>query len=677
MSQNIVNDHTKIDININDFIPSKYNRNEINDNVIKYLTYIILAADGLIFFGSIQSTSFVLNDIFPVVNFIFIIIFFIMDVAWLHYKLQHIIVGSYKLFMDLKHFRTNSKYYSGVEIPDKFLLNKPFPCITIQLPVYKEDLENTLKPTIMSAIEQAERYIKETGSVCNIIVCDDGYNLIPPEDKEKRLQFYTEYNIGFTARPPASKLKRNGRFKKAGNLNFSLNFSENLKKTHDDEEVKEMTKLGAVFYGNLKYGAYVFLIDSDTRFPHFNETQNGCLKRIVKDMMFDGENTILYIQCFTGPYMSTRCIAEKCVFHFTCHIYNGILVGTSLHSMSPLVGHNAMLNLKLLEEIAPIDPITKYKYYWDENRISEDFDCMMRGCNKGYIGRYMSCAGVFLEGVSFNYMTEYFKVSKFACGAAEMTFNPVSKWFTKWSDGGGFFSPDIIGFIKCEEIEWYNKLYILSYILNFIAIAQAHFAAFYNLIFFDKLFGILPFALLPTNLMWEGMIVWGAMNTTISVLFAKRLQFDMYAFIKQQSREIFFTSSLYGSLSARFSIMYFTHLFNLNMSFGATQKDDEKVRLIDWISSTRYEFILYTFYTITIFIRLYFFPYVSLFVTAYYGCLPMGLIIFWYWVGPLAYDILPTKKDKITNNTNYIHSDKMFNDIYKTQILNSPVFCKK
>ena len=326
-------------VDITNFIPSKYNRNEINDNIIKYLTYIILATDLLIFFGSIKSTVFELNNIFSIVNFIFIIIFFIMNVAWLHYKLQHIIVGSYKLFMDLKNLRTNSKYYSGLEIPDIFLTNKSFPCVTIQLPVYKEDLENTLKPTILSAIEQANRYTKETGSICNIIV-------------------------------------------------------------------------------------------------------------------------------------------------------------------------------------------------------------------------------------------------------------------------------------------------------------------------------------------------WGAMNTTISVLFAKRLEFNMYNFIKQQSREIFFTSSLYGSLSARFSIMYFTHLFNLNISFGATQKDDEKVRLIDWISSTKYEFILYSFYTIAIFIRLYFFPYVSLFVTSYYGCLPMALIIFWYWIGPLSYDILPIKKDKIINNINYIENDKMFTDIYKTQILNSPVFIK-
>ena len=107
-----------------------------------------------------------------------------------------------------------------------------------------------------------------------------------------------------------------------------------------------------------------------------------------------------------------------------------------------------------------------------------------------------------------------------------------------------------------KYLDHHTTFNIISYILNFIAISQAHFAAFYNLIFFEQLFDVLPFALLPTNLMWEGMVVWGGMNTIICILFAKRMQFDMIVFLKQQCREIFFTSSLYGSLSVRFSIIW-------------------------------------------------------------------------------------------------------------------------
>lgn len=673
-----------------DYIPPKYERETKSDLIVKYLTFLVIGIDILIFFGTIKKTIYNFNNLFYIFYFGCFIIFFLLDIAWLHYKLQHIIFGSYKLFMDMSVFKTNSKYYSGLEIPDSFLNNRYFPDITIQLPVYKEDLENTIKPTILSAIEQANRYMLETSSMCNIIVCDDGLNLISEHEKNERIQFYTSHNVGYTARPHSSKLKRRGRFKKAGNLNFSMNYANiayvkinnynenNIDISENTEdplmaEFDTMIALGAVFGGNLLYGSYIFLIDSDTRLPEFLPMENGCLKKMVKDIMFDGENTVLYIQCFTGPYLSTKSLSEKCVFNFTCHIYNGILVSTSLNIMAPLVGHNALLNVKLLHDIAHVNPETKFKYFWDEDRISEDFDCMMRGCEKGYIGRYLTSSGIFLEGVSFNYMTEYFKVSKFACGAAELTFNPVSLWFTK---GGGFFSPDIIGFIFCKEIEWYNKISILAYILNFIAIAQAHIAMFYNLLFFQQLAGVLPFALLPVNLMWEGMIVWGAINTIINVSFSKRVHFDTKIVLVQQMRELFFTSALYGSLSVRFSIMYITHLFNLTISFGSTQKNDETVTIMDWIKSTKYECGFYTFYFICIIIRLFIFPVVSLWYTFYFGCLPLLMNIFWYWFGPIVYDILPTKKDK-TGTKCYDKDTKMFEDKYHTQIPNSIIFNKK
>lgn len=668
----------EIGSNIMALIPSKYERHlTTNSLILKYITFFIIAIVFTIFFGTMQLVHQQFDSILAIVNFIFIIIFFLLNVFWLYYKLQHIIIGAYKIFMDLNIVYTNSKYYSGLEIPNICVNHLTFPNITIQLPVYKESLENTIKPTIMSAIVQAKRYMIETGIACNIIVCDDGIHLIPEEEKEKRLEFYRSKNIGVTARPHPSKYKRNGRFKKAGNLNFSMNYCNYINTSTDlslnltplNDFFKEMIELGALFEGNLFYGSYIFLIDSDTRFPDFPLLESGCLKRIIKDFIFDGAS-VLYIQCFTGPYLSTKSLAEKSVFHFTCHIYNGILIATAMGSMAPLVGHNACLNVKLLHEIAAVDKETHFRHYWDENRISEDFDCMMRGCEKGYIGRYMSSSGIFLEGVSFNYMTEYFKVSKFACGAAELTFNPVSKWFIK---GGGFFSSDIVGFITCKEIEWYNKLSILSYILNFIAIAQSHISMFYNLIFFEELFNILPYMLLPVNLMWEGMIAWGVINTVNNIIFSKRLQFDSMVICKQQWREVFLTSALYGSLSVRFSIMYITHLFNLNITFGATQKEDEKVSFVDWIKSTKYECIIYTFYLICIVIRLCIFPVRSRLHTFYFGCLPLFTNIFWFWFGPIMYDILPTKKDK-TDTFFYNKKTKMFLDKYKTQIPNSVLF---
>ena len=151
--------------------------------------------------------------------------------------------------------------------------------------------------------------------------------------------------------------------------------------------------------------------------------------------------------------------------------------------------------------------------------------------------------------------------------------------------------------------------------------------------------------------------------------------YKYYIIIKQQFRELFFTSSLYGSLSVRFMIMYITHFFSLNITFGSTQKNDEKVTITDWINSTKYECIIYTFYLLCILIRVFLFPVKSMFHTFYFGGLPLFMNIFWFWMGPIFYDILPKKIDKTTTSS-YISDEKMFIDKYMTQIPNSIMFSK-
>ena len=151
------------------------------------------------------------------------------------------------------------------------------------------------------------------------------------------------------------------------------------------------------------------------------------------------------------------------------------------------------------------------------------------------------------------------------------------------------------------------------------------------------------------------------------------MNFDMKKTIIQQFKELFFISSLYGSLSVRFSIMYLIHLFGLNINFGSTQKDDKKITLFDWINSTKYECIIYNFYLICIGIRLYFFSNGLYFETFYFGCFPLFLTIFWYWFGPIIYDILPNNIDK-KQSEYYNNETKMFTDNYNNLILNSKLF---
>ena len=60
------------------------------------------------------------------------------------------------------------------------------------------------------------------GGTSAIFICDDGMQLISKEDREERIAFYANHNIGWVARPGHSSapggFKRAGKFKKASKL---------------------------------------------------------------------------------------------------------------------------------------------------------------------------------------------------------------------------------------------------------------------------------------------------------------------------------------------------------------------------------------------------------------------------------------------------------------------------
>jgi hypothetical protein len=72
------------------------------------------------------------------------------------------------------------------------------------------------------------------GGTSTIFIHDDGLQLISPENREERVAFYADHNIGWVARPPHDNstggFKRAGRFKKASNMNYGLRLSLMLEK---------------------------------------------------------------------------------------------------------------------------------------------------------------------------------------------------------------------------------------------------------------------------------------------------------------------------------------------------------------------------------------------------------------------------------------------------------------
>lgn len=131
------------------------------------------------------------------------------------------------------HYHTNSKYYSAIPPRPNPTVDRALPHITIQMPVYKEGLEAVLAPSIQSIKKAMKTYARQ-GGTSTIFINDDGLQLLPPAERSARITYYANHGIGWVARPPHSNepdgFKRAGRFKKASNMNYALQFSLRVEK---------------------------------------------------------------------------------------------------------------------------------------------------------------------------------------------------------------------------------------------------------------------------------------------------------------------------------------------------------------------------------------------------------------------------------------------------------------
>ncbi|KAF8589553.1 hypothetical protein K439DRAFT_1332481 [Ramaria rubella] len=101
----------------------------------------------------------------------------------------------------------NSKYYSAVRPVPNRAVDESLPHITIQMPVYKESLEQTITPSVESLKKAMQTYARQ-GGTSTIFINDDGM----------QAPFYAQHGIGWAARPKhdptGSGFVRAGRFKK-------------------------------------------------------------------------------------------------------------------------------------------------------------------------------------------------------------------------------------------------------------------------------------------------------------------------------------------------------------------------------------------------------------------------------------------------------------------------------
>lgn len=124
----------------------------------------------------------------------------------------------------IQHYNRNSASYSAIAPPRVGSANL-LP-VTVQIPVYKEELDEVIMPTVESIKKAITTFERQGGSV-NVIVCDDGLQLVDVKERNRRIKYYLDNNLAYVARPPHGQdgFLRRGRFKKAGNLNYTNRLS--------------------------------------------------------------------------------------------------------------------------------------------------------------------------------------------------------------------------------------------------------------------------------------------------------------------------------------------------------------------------------------------------------------------------------------------------------------------
>ena len=490
--------------------------------------------------------------------------------------------------------KQNSRFYSAKTT--QRLRTAELPHVTIQCPVYKEDLVATIMPTVRSIKEAISTYELQGGSA-NLFINDDGIQALDEESRDARIQFYADNAIGWTARPnhgailqDGSKFVKKGKFKKASNMNYGLMLScrieEILAATSRDSGWTQRSETFAYeeafnqamsehpdawANGNIRVGDYILLIDSDTRIP------KDCFLDAVSEMSASPEVGIL--QFNSGVMQVQNDYFENGITFFTNMIYSAIRYTVSNGDVAPFVGHNALLRWRAIQQVSYMDE-DGYEKFWSESHVSEDFDMSLRLQCNNYIIRLASWAGDgFKEGVSLTVYDELARWEKYAFGCNELLFHPIYLWCRY-----GPFTPLFKKFL-CSNIRFTSKITIISYIGTYYAIGAAWIMTIVNYFIIGWFNGYVSKYYIDSWKVWFSLVI--VFNGLGNIGLAAMRYRDEDTRDKSSGQKVagFFNhlltnlkwtlmlSIFLGGLSLHISAALLAHMVGYNMTWGSTAKE--------------------------------------------------------------------------------------------------------
>ncbi|KAF8623867.1 hypothetical protein AX17_007269 [Amanita inopinata Kibby_2008] len=501
-------------------------------------------------------------------------------------------------------YHENSRYYSAVKPEPNPELDAHLPHVTVELPVYKESLEETISPSVFSLKKAMQTYARQGGTSA-IFVHDDGLQIISEEERQKRIAFYADHNIGWVARPPHSSepdgFKRAGRFKKASNMNYGLKLSLMMEKhilaleaagqydvvgqpSLEDkalelaiEEIYEENgrkwKPWAHNAKSIRVGETILLVDSDTIVPE------DCFRDAARELAECPDVGI--IQHESDVMQVAHHYFENGIAHFTRRINKCISMGCANGEIAPFVGHNAFLRWSALQEASFVDPDDGMRKVWSETNVSEDFDMALRLQLKGYIIRWATYSeGGFKEGVSLTVDDELNRWQKYSYGCNELIFNPLIRWWRL-----GPINKQLRTFLWSSAPAHY-KISMMSYMFSYYGLAAAAVLSVLNYLMLGLAFDVDGYYLHSFEIWLACTVVFpGAGNIGYTLLEYRLGQRDLLSSLIENSTWVPFFFFFFGGLSIHLSTALLAHLFSYNMTWGATKKEVERSNF--WIEVPR------------------------------------------------------------------------------------------
>ena len=285
-----------------------------------------------------------------------------------------------------------------------------WPSVTIQIPVFRESFDDTIRPTLDAAREAARRYTASTGASCNLLVCDDGLlhfaandlagaldaaRRTPPAERSvaqaeliARTAYYEAFEVAWVARPwPEAGVpgtERPGRFRKASNLNYALRLADRLAggPALSDAHARFRAAVPEAAYrlgrwsGDVRIGAVIVQLDKDSLMAP------DVIRATVPEFLADP--TLAYTQHASYPTNEDRYFSAV-IGWFTRVLYDLSIRAKCLipGTLVPLMGHNAFLRSSDILRMGA----------WSEHSVCEDLEMLLRLHEAGQHGKYVCYPG--------------------------------------------------------------------------------------------------------------------------------------------------------------------------------------------------------------------------------------------------------------------------------------------